>query len=61
MTISKHVSATGRKGTLFRKEQNKMLEFIFEKIRKILDWSGASGDSKLTMDILKQIFGDLEL
>ena len=38
-----------------------MLEFIFEKIRKILDWSGASGDSKLTMDILKQIFGDLGL
>ncbi len=38
-----------------------MLEFIFEKIGKILDWSGASGDSKLTIDILKQIFGDLEL
>ncbi len=38
-----------------------MLEFIFEKIGKILDWSGSSGDSKTAIEILKNIFGDLGL
>ena len=36
-----------------------MLEFIFEKIGKILDWGGSSGDSKLVIEILEKIFGDL--
>lgn len=36
-----------------------MLEFIFGKIGKILDWSGSSNDSKLVIEILGKIFGDL--
>lgn len=38
-----------------------MLEFIFDKIYKILGWSGSSGDSKTAIDILVKIFGDLGL
>ena len=35
------------------------MSFIFEKIGKILGWSGSSNDSKLVIEILGKIFGDL--
>ena len=46
---------------LFRKEQNKMLEFIFEKIGKILDWSGSSQTGKDVIEDLMKFFGDNDL
>ncbi len=43
---------------LFRKEQNKMLEFIFEKIGKILVWGGSSQDAKDVIKDLMEFFGE---